>query len=126
MRRSYEEGSAFKRPAVTKDAPKEEETPPTSNERAKYAWSDTPTFRDQMEKHPDTTRVGSKKSAVFNLAGEDGVKNWNDLLSKTIPPEAPQVIILDQERNFSESAGGYVIYVEYYTVEYAQLTSAKL
>lgn len=95
---------------------KEEEEPAKPKLKLDYAsgtYSETAVIVDQFEKFPDTVKFGPPQAAVLNLQKETDLTAYNNLLQKTHPDSAPQIVITDHRVN-----DDYVVMVTYKKLTY--------
>lgn len=85
---------------------------------SKKVWMSMPGVRDQLQRYPDTVRLGAPVTAIFNLSENPQLVEWNALQSKTAG-DAPTVAIISHESNFYN--GAYWIHVTYKPIQYQKL-----
>jgi hypothetical protein len=82
-------------------------------------WGRSPALADQFLSRPETCRRGPPKHRVFSLDGAEAEKELNDFYKKTTPAQAPEVIVVEKEKQFHE--GRWLILLGYVEIEYMQL-----
>lgn len=105
---------------VTADAPTPEDD---LDEKGAPVWGDTPTFKDQYAKYPNTCRLIGPQMAVFDVTDEGQLSKLNKLLALQRPEEAPGIIVVTKEKNFHE--GKWLVLLEYFRLEYKHLISTS-
>lgn len=88
---------------------------------SKGKWGPKPVIQGQYIKYPNTARKEAKQVVVFNLMDKQQVDAYNEFLSKTYPPECPEIILVDQDKHFSDSQNVVTHIVTYYPISYLQL-----
>lgn len=84
-------------------------------------WGSKPIVQGQYAKYPTTVRKEAKQVAVFNLMTPKGVEDLNLLLEKTQPNDAPQIMVIEQDKHFSDAHNVLTYVVMYYPISYLQL-----
>ncbi len=91
--------------------------------RGRTVWYDEPSFDDQYEKYPSTTRLVGPQLAVFNIADPGQLDALNKLLLKQQPKESPSVVLINKKENFFQ--GTWLMSVEYFKIQYKKLISTN-
>lgn len=79
-------------------------------------WVPKPTLRDQFRK-PGLWKMGALKAAVFDLSDEKQLAAYNKLLARTLPVDAPGVIMSDHgDTKFFD--GKFFVLVHYQEILY--------
>ena len=85
-------------------------------------WSDKPTYADQLWRYPETCKFGPVITDVFILKKEEDRTRLNELMTRTIPEAAPDIVIhAPLPTQWSESEGSFVELVKYKKVHYKRL-----
>ena len=58
-------------------------------------YIDHPSLPDQFDKYPDTVKIGYPQVRIFNLKDSNQLDLYNDLLKRTYPESAPDIVIVD-------------------------------
>lgn len=58
-------------------------------------YIDHPSLPDQFDKFPDTVRIGYPQVSIFNLKDPSQLESYNNLLKRTYPESAPDIVIVD-------------------------------
>jgi hypothetical protein len=82
-------------------------------------WVNEPTFDNQMKKFPGTFKFGAIQYEVFKLSAEgEGKVELNKFMAGTDPAEAPRILLLNTDKQFSEKEGCWLIMLTYQKVFY--------
>lgn len=82
-------------------------------------WSSKPTIAGQFRKE-GLWKLGDLKAEVFNLSDPDQLAAYNKLLARTLPADAPEVIMSDLgDTKFYE--GKFFTLVRYQEIKYRVL-----
>ena len=92
------------------------------DEAGQSKWRDTPTLADQLRVHPKTCRKLAPQVRVFNLKDDGDLRDFNQLLKDSHPPEAPKYILRTQEQTFE---GSWCVLAQFQQVQYKILLSTK-
>lgn len=84
-------------------------------------WVNEPSYNDQLTRYRNTCRVGSPKIETYDLSDKDQKDALNELLKRTEPKTAPQVIVDTTERQFHK--GVYYVLASFREVKYLKLIS---
>ena len=57
---------------------------------------------------------------VYDLAKEEDVKDYQDILTKSAKKD-PEVVVIDQEKNFCESTDNWKVFVTSVSIKYKNL-----
>lgn len=88
---------------------------------SKGKWGAKPVVQAQYARYPTTAKREAKRLAVFNLMIPKELEDLNALLSKACPPDAPEVLIVEHDKHFSDTHNSLTHVVTYYPVSYLQL-----
>ena len=88
---------------------------------SKGKWGPKPIVQAQYAKYPTTVRKEAKQVAVFNLMLPKQVEEFNALLAKTQPLDSPEIILIEQDKHFSDAHNTLTYVVMYYPISYLQL-----
>lgn len=58
-------------------------------------YIDHPSLPDQFDKFPETVKIGYPQVRVFNLKDSNQLDAYNELLKRTYPETAPDIVIVD-------------------------------
>lgn len=114
-------GEGIKREEAPPVPEVEEEPEPEAelNEKGDPMWLETPSFSDQFRRYPKLCRVGPLQVDVFNIVIPEEKTRLNELYSKSVPMEAPGLIMSKPETQAYR--GGWSILVSYRKVLYKKL-----
>lgn len=88
---------------------------------AKGKWGPKPVIQSQYIKFPTTARKEARQVAVFNLMLPKDVEVYNSFLLKTFPLDAPELIVIEQDKHFSDFKNVLTHVITYYPISYLQL-----
>lgn len=75
-----------------------QEEAPTKKLNLNYesgTYADYPSLADQFDKYPDTVKLGYPQVKVFSLKNPLQLDQYNELLKRTHPESAPDIVIVD-------------------------------
>jgi hypothetical protein len=84
-------------------------------------WADTPTYADQFEKYPSTTRTVGPKFKSFDMSKPEEEEALDKFINKTLPAEAPQIVVIETEKKFCDSTENWKLLLSYYQVQYRKI-----
>jgi hypothetical protein len=105
-----EEDDTAEIPTAVK-APESPTPEPIHDQTFDDQWQDRPSVKDQMALFPDTVRVRTKRSVVYNLSDKDELREWNEVLDRA---EEGAVMITDRDRQFFEGCYHMYALIIYY------------
>lgn len=90
-------------------------------------WSDKPSVKTQYQdpRFISTVAEGPEKVDQFVLSNNTHKDALNALKKKAAKVGAPQVVILIEEKEFSQTAGSFVVFVVYKEIFYRSLIEIK-
>lgn len=90
-------------------------------------WSDTPSVRTQYQdpRFAATVSEGPEIVDQFILSNPQHKEQLNMLKKKAAKTGAPQIVFLIEEKEFSQSAGSYVVFVIYKRIFYRSIIEIK-
>jgi hypothetical protein len=88
---------------------------------AKGKWGPKPVIQNQYTQFPSTAKREALQVAVFNISNKENLKELNAFLEKTNPPEAPEILVIEQEKYFSDQHNELTYLIKYFPISYLQL-----
>lgn len=84
-------------------------------------WYDEPTFSDQLTRYPDLCKFVGPRFKIFDLSSEEDVEKLNTFMERTLPTDAPGIIVDDTDKKFGENSENWKMLITYYEVKYRKL-----
>lgn len=88
---------------------------------SKGKWGPKPVVQGQYNKYPATARKEAKQIAVFDLKTSIDVVAYNTFLARTYPLDSPEILIVEQDKYFSDQHNALMHVILYYPISYLQL-----
>lgn len=97
----------------------------THPKRKPAEWNDEPTYTDQLTRYPETVRHLGPFYKSFDLSLPEAAKEYEDFMEKSYPPDAPSIIVINTDKEFSEKSDNWKLLVSYVKVQYRKILEPR-
>lgn len=88
-------------------------------------WHDDPQYEDQFERYPDSVRQGPSRTEVLDMSVKEDRAHLDYLQELRDPPNAPRIMILELEKQFSPTKDNWMVWIVYRRYQYRRLVDKK-